>query len=523
MRLFPHARKAPPSPPISRLRARILAALTGVLALLAASMAGATGTHAVAPPPPAGWTEVFLDDFTGSGGLGGNWIYRTGHQIPGGPANWGTGEVEDNTTSTANVFQSGGNLNIRALRDGAGNWTSGRIETARDDFQAPAGGVLAFEGRMQLPNVTAGAAVGYWPAFWVLGQPYRGNLWNWPSVGEMDIMENVQGLNTEWGTMHCGTSPGGECNEKDGRSANTPGGSPSLQTGMHTYRVEWDKSRSPNEIRWYLDGRQFHAVNQSQISSGTWAAAFNHGFYMILNLAIGGEFPAKTGGGPTGSTASGGTLVVDYVRVLSRTGGGSDPGDPAPPTCGPLLSKNKPATTSSIENASLGPQYAVDGNTGTRWSSAHVDTGWLQVDLGSAQPLTRVRLNWETAYSSHYQIQLSTNGSSWSTPVDRFGDGGIDDLAVNGTARYVRMNGLARGTVYGHSLWEMEVFGACPGGGDPGPGDPDPPGTTTWSPGVAYTVGQMVLYNGVTYTCRQAHTSIVTWEPPNTPALWLAS
>ena len=87
MRLFPHARKAPPPPPISRLRTRILAALTGVLALVAASMAGATETHAVAPPPPAGWTEVFLDDFTGSGGLGGNWVYRTGHQIPGGPAN----------------------------------------------------------------------------------------------------------------------------------------------------------------------------------------------------------------------------------------------------------------------------------------------------------------------------------------------------------------------------------------------------------------------------------------------------
>jgi carbohydrate binding protein with CBM5/12 domain/F5/8 type C domain-containing protein len=137
--------------------------------------------------------------------------------------------------------------------------------------------------------------------------------------------------------------------------------------------------------------------------------------------------------------------------------------------------------------------------------------------------LTRVRLNWEAAYSSRYQIQLSTNGSSWTTPVDRFGDGGIDDLAVTGTARYVRMNGLARGPPYGHSLWEMEVFGACPGGGDPDPGDPDPPGATTWAPGVSYAVGQKVLYNGVGYACRQAHTSIATWEPPNAPALWLAS
>jgi hypothetical protein len=162
--------------------------------------------------------------------------------------------------------------------------------------------------------------------------------------------------------------------------------------------------------------------------------------------------------------------------MLTKTGGGGDPGDPAPPTCGPLLSKNKSATSSSIEHASLGPQYTVDGNTGPA-GPAH----------------------------------------------DRFGDGGIDDLAVTGTARYVRMNGLARGTPYGHSLWEMEVFGACPGGGDPGPGDPDPPGATTWAPGVSYAVGQKVLYNGVGYACRQAHTSIATWEPPNAPALWLAS
>ncbi|MET7712178.1 hypothetical protein [Streptomyces sp. NPDC005407] len=100
MRLFPHARTALSPPPATRLSTRIPAALTGVLAVLAASTVSATGSHAAAPPPPADWTEVFLDDFHGSGGLGGNWLCRTGHQIPGGPAGWGTGEIENNTAST---------------------------------------------------------------------------------------------------------------------------------------------------------------------------------------------------------------------------------------------------------------------------------------------------------------------------------------------------------------------------------------------------------------------------------------
>lgn len=297
--------------------------------------AAATGPSALAAPTPGpGWTTVWTDDFAGSGPLGSDWIYRTGTQIPGGPAQFGTGEVESNTQSVANVVQRGGSLHITALRDGAGAWTSGRVETSRANFQPPAGGVLAVEARVQLPNVTGAAGAGYWPAFWMLGAPYRGNLWNWPGVGEIDIMENVQGLNTEWGTLHCGTSPGGECNEKDGLSANTPGGSPSLQTGMHTYRVEWDQSTSPQQIRWYLDGRLFHSVSQSQFSASTRAAAFGHGYYLILNLAIGGEFPAKQGGGPTAATASGGELVVDYVTVQARGGSGGTPSPPPTPSPG---------------------------------------------------------------------------------------------------------------------------------------------------------------------------------------------
>jgi hypothetical protein len=128
-----------------------------------------------------------------------------------------------------------------------------------------------------------------------------------------------------------------------------------------------------------------------------------------------------------------------------------------------LISLNRPATSSSVENASLAANFAVDGNTATRWSSAFSEPNWLQVDLGSARPITRVRLNWEAAYASAYTIQLSTDGSTWTnTFTQSAGTGGIEDLNVSGTARYVRMNGTSRATPYGFSLWEMEVFGACP-------------------------------------------------------------
>ncbi len=386
--------------PKRALRAPAFLAAVAALALFAAGL-WSSPVQASVPTPPSGWRTVWSDDFTGSGALpASTWIYRTGTQIPGGPAQYGTGEIESDTSSTANVNQSGGSLHIKAVRDSAGNWTSGRVETVRDDFQPPAGGVLAVEGRMQLPNLTGAAALGYWPAFWMLGTPYRSNLWSWPGIGELDIAENVQGLNTEWGTMHCGTAPGGECNESDGLSANTPGGSPSLQAGMHTYRLEWDESRSPQQIRWYLDGRLFHTVSQNQVSAATWSAAFDHGYYLILDLAIGGQFPAKQGGGPTAATASGGSLVVDYLTVQAKNGSGTPTPTPTPtptkptPTPSPTPTGGGPAAgVIQAENYSSESGAKVENTSDTGGGE---DVGWLangdwlrydNLDFGTGTPL----------------------------------------------------------------------------------------------------------------------------------------
>ncbi|WP_045556721.1 glycoside hydrolase family 16 protein [Streptomyces sp. FxanaA7] len=307
-------------------------AFLAVATALALATAWATTAQGAAPTPPASWTQVFVDDFNGAAGTGvstSNWQYATGTSYPGGPANWGTGEVETMTNSTSNVSLDGnGNLRITPIRDAAGRWTSGRIETNRTDFQPPAGGKLRVESRLQMPNVTGTAAEGYWPAFWMLGAPYRGNYQNWPSVGELDIMENVQGRNQVWATMHCGTNPGGPCNETTGIGNSTACPGTTCQSGFHTYTMEWDRSVTPETIRFSVDGTQFHSVNASQVDATTWTNATNHGFFVILNVAMGGAFPDAFGGGLDGDTRSGVPMVVDYVQVLSAAGGTTTP----PPT-----------------------------------------------------------------------------------------------------------------------------------------------------------------------------------------------
>jgi hypothetical protein len=125
-----------------------------------------------------------------------------------------------------------------------------------------------------------------------------------------------------------------------------------------------------------------------------------------------------------------------------------------------LLSQGKPATASSTENTGTPASAAVDGNAGTRWSSAFSDPQWLQVDLGASATISQVTLSWEAAYAKAFQVQVSTDGTTWTSIYSTTtGTGGTQTLNVTGSGRYVRMYGTARGTVYGYSLWEFQVFG----------------------------------------------------------------
>ncbi|MFB9896211.1 glycosyl hydrolase family 8 [Planobispora takensis] len=144
----------------------------------------------------------------------------------------------------------------------------------------------------------------------------------------------------------------------------------------------------------------------------------------------------------------------------------------APPafTADSLLSQGRPATSSSVEGSGFAPAAAFDGDTSTRWASAEgVDPQWVRVDLGRSAAISRVRLTWEAAYGRAYRIQVSGDGSSWTDLYSTTtGDGAVDDLSVSGTGRYVRMHGTVRGTPYGYSLYEMQVYGTA-GGSTPTP------------------------------------------------------
>ena len=144
-----------------------------------------------------------------------------------------------------------------------------------------------------------------------------------------------------------------------------------------------------------------------------------------------------------------------------------------------LLSQGKTATASSVENGSFPPSAAVDGNPGTRWSSAFSDPQWLQVDLGGTASVSQVVLQWEAAYATAFQIQTSADGTAWTTIYSTTtGTGGTQTLNVTGTGRYVRMYGTARATPYGYSLWEFQVYGT--GGGTGGGGGSGAPPASFW-------------------------------------------
>jgi type 1 glutamine amidotransferase len=151
-------------------------------------------------------------------------------------------------------------------------------------------------------------------------------------------------------------------------------------------------------------------------------------------------------------------LDISYRNIRVRAGG----------TTGEDLAHGKPAQASTVEPGSThAAANAVDGNAATRWGSEHSDPQWVSVDLGAVYDLSRVRLNWEAAYAKSYEIQASTNGTDWA-PVysTTAGDGGIDDVEVAGEARYVRIYCAERGTQWGYSLWELNVYGAPTGVAD---------------------------------------------------------
>lgn len=244
---------------------------------------------------------VWSDEFEGTQLSPTSWDAQTGTGTAYGlPAGWGNNELQYYTNFSENVSVSNGTLKIKALQENLGGqpYTSARIRTK---------GMHEFlygriEGRMKLPSTS-----GIWPAFWMLptDSPYGG----WAASGEIDIMESVNTADSMHGTIHYGANwPN---NQHNGGSLNN---GTDFSADFHVFSIEWE----PDEIRWYIDGQQYYSVTSDQwfstAAQSNNRAPFDSQFHLILNVAVGGNWP----GNPNGSASFPQTLEVDYVRVYQQ-------------------------------------------------------------------------------------------------------------------------------------------------------------------------------------------------------------
>jgi beta-glucanase (GH16 family) len=294
-------------------RRRLAAVLSGLALVLAGAVACSNASADPKTAPPLHWSAVWKADFTGAYQAAPDasvWKINLGHGI------FGNGEIETMTNNPGNVYLDGhGNLDITAVGQGD-SWTSGRLQTNRM-FGAPAGGEMMVSAEIQQPNPASG--LGYWPAFWMLGTGV------WPAHGEIDIMEDANAISQHSGTLHCGTDPGGPCNETTGLSSDLQACA-NCQTGYHDYSVIIDR-RQPGaeQIRWYLDGTEFYHVDEAKVGAAAWTTAVDGEFTIILDIAMGGSYPDNQCGcsAPNGATTAGGTMSVRKLAVYDGTTSGS--------------------------------------------------------------------------------------------------------------------------------------------------------------------------------------------------------
>jgi beta-glucanase (GH16 family) len=284
------------------------AILAGCLLVLAATGAGRLKSVLLADK----WELVWSADFTGAANASLNasqWSYETGYGI------FGNNDIETMTNSPVNAHLDGtGGADITAVRQGTA-WTSARIKSV-PAFEPPPDSEMEFTASIMQPGPSGG--LGYWPAFWLLGEG------TWPAHGEIDIMEDVNALSEHSAALHCGNlvqrnADGtlGPCHEQYGLSSHLLPCS-QCQAGYHTYSVIVDRRNlADQEIRWYLDGRQFFAVRESQVGAAAWNEAIESGLQIIFDVAIGGTYPDDTCHcqTPSGATSPSGTMHIRDVGV----------------------------------------------------------------------------------------------------------------------------------------------------------------------------------------------------------------
>ena len=262
-----------------------------------------------ASPDPTASTDgglvlVWGDEFDEPAGTPPNpdhWGYAHGDGTEESIAGWGNNELQFYTDHAENAATDGaGNLVITArvaepdldCYYGPCKYTSARLLTS-GTYELMYGRV---EARIKVPT-----GVGLWPAFWMLGTNI-GSV-GWPASGEIDVMENVgRQPNRLYGTLH---GPGYSGSNGYGTTIDLPN---PVADAFHVFAVDWRE----DHIAWSVDGNQYHTATPEDVAPNEWA--YNHPFYLLLNLAVGGNF-----GGPVSpDTAFPASMLVDYVRIFQQ-------------------------------------------------------------------------------------------------------------------------------------------------------------------------------------------------------------
>jgi beta-glucanase (GH16 family) len=268
--------------------------------LIATSCGGGTIAQPPSIPPAAGWTLTWADEFSGANGStpdSSKWTYDLGGN------GFGNQELETYTSRAKNAKIQNGNLVITAERESftgtdgiARNYTSARLKTQALFSQAYG----RFEAKIKIPK-----GQGIWPAFWMLGNNITQN--GWPKCGEIDIMENI---GREPGVVHGSLhGPSSTAPTSDLTSTISLPAGQNYSDDFHVYAVEWE----PAIVKFFVDSNNYATFSQSQWPAGG-AWVFDHPFFVILNVAVGGSWPSS----PDATSQFPQQMLVDYVRVYSK-------------------------------------------------------------------------------------------------------------------------------------------------------------------------------------------------------------
>jgi beta-glucanase (GH16 family) len=306
------------------------------------------------------WQLVWQDEFTN--GIGPDWVFEIGN----GASGWGNNELQYYRSQNASV--QNGQLVITARQENYGgyNYTSARMKTQ---------GLRSFQyGRIEA-RIALPSGQGLWPAFWMLGNNI--NAIGWPACGEIDIMEHVNSSPDIHGTIHW--------QDNNGNYASYGGNTATNVGAYHVYAIEWDQ----NEIRWYLDGQQYHTVNISNGINGT--SEFHNDFFILLNMAVGGNWP----GFSVDNGALPASMLVDYVRVYQDAG-------------------SNPSFSQFIEAENYNSMNGVQLE-GTSDAGGGQNVGWI--DAGDWMAYNSINVPRSGNYTIQYRV-ASPNGGQLSMDLN---------------------------------------------------------------------------------------------------------